>query len=121
MAATKAQNDDKMILALLSCKSVKQAAKKCGCTERTLYRRLQEPEFKARYDADRRAMFERASTGLQLYVADAIEAMGEIVADKKASQQTRLNAADAIIRNTLKLTERCDILDRLDALERRVQ
>ena len=44
--------------------------------------------------------------------------MGEIVNDKETNPQTRLNAAEAVIRNTLKLTERTDVLDRLDALER---
>ena len=38
--------------------------------------------------------------------------------DTEASQQTRVNAAEAVIRNNLKMTEQTDILTRLDELER---
>ena len=38
--------------------------------------------------------------------------------DSENSPQVRLNAADALIRNNLKLTEQTDILRRLEALER---
>ena len=58
------------------------------------------------------------AAALQTHLGAAIEAMGEIVNDKETNPQTRLNAAEAVIRNTLKLTERTDVLDRLDALER---
>ena len=43
--------------------------------------------------------------------------MEKICQDNGAAPQTRLNAADAIIRNSLKLTEQTDIWDRLAALE----
>lgn len=46
--------------------------------------------------------------------------MGEICSDTETAPQTRLNAADAIIRNTLKMTEQADILARLDELERQL-
>jgi len=44
--------------------------------------------------------------------------MGSICKDAEAAAQVRLNAADAIIRNSLKLTEQADILERLKALEK---
>ena len=46
--------------------------------------------------------------------------MGEICEDAEASPQVRLNAADAIIRNSLKLTEQNDILSRLAELEQQI-
>ena len=44
--------------------------------------------------------------------------MGTICTDPEAAPQVRLNAADAIIRNSLKLTEQTDILNRLQKLEK---
>lgn len=46
--------------------------------------------------------------------------MGQICTDEDTTAQTRLNAADAIIRNSLKLTEQNDILTRLDELEQQI-
>lgn len=43
--------------------------------------------------------------------------MGEICQNTDTAPQVRLNAADAIIRNSLKLTEQNDILARLTELE----
>ena len=41
--------------------------------------------------------------------------------DEEAPPQTRLNAADTILRNSMKLSERVDILERLDALEDKLE
>ena len=51
-------------------------------------------------------------------MTEAIGAMGEVVKDPDAPQQVKLNAAEMIMRNCMKLTEQTDILERLDALEK---
>lgn len=48
----------------------------------------------------------------------AIETMAQVMVDKDSSQQTRLNAAEAVIRNCMKLTEDVDFEERLEAIER---
>lgn len=63
-------------------------------------------------------LLERNTAALQGHLAGAIEVMGQICQDADTAPQVRLNAADAIIRNSLKLTEQNDILTRLDELER---
>ena len=70
-----------------------------------------------RYDEARRELLERNTAALQGHLAGAIEVMDEICQNTDASPQVRLNAADAIIRNSLKLTEQNDILARLTELE----
>lgn len=87
-------------------------------SESAIYARLRDTEFKARYDKARRDMLTQSAAALQTHLDAAIEAMGEIVSDKETNPQTRLNAAEAVIRNTLKLTERTDVLERLEALEK---
>lgn len=112
------KNDEIIIAALISTPTVKAAAEAAGVSESVIYTRLKNPEFKERYDKERREVLTQSAAALQTHLGAAIEAMGEIVSDKETNPQTRLNAAEAVIRNTLKLTERTDVLDRLDALER---
>lgn len=96
---------------------IRAAAEACGTSESQIYARLRIPEFKARYDEARRELLERNTAALQAHLGAAIETMGQICTDAETAPQVRLNAADAIIRNSLKLTEQADILARLAALE----
>lgn len=116
--ANNRKNDELIIAALLSSPTTRAASEACGVSESVIYARLKTPDFKERYDTARREMLAQSAAALQTHLNAAIEAMGDIVSDKDANPQTRLNAAEAVIRNTLKMTERTDILDRLDALER---
>lgn len=86
-------------------------------SETQLYARLRSPDFKSRYDEARRELLEQATAALQGHLAGAVETMGELCRNAETPAQTRLNAADSIIRNALKLVETTDILARLDELE----
>lgn len=66
-------------------------------------------------------LLERNTAALQGHLAGAIEVMGKICQDADTAPQVRLNAADAIIRNSLKLTETTDILARLCELEKQME
>lgn len=110
--------DEKIIAALIANPTIRAAAEACAISETQIYARLRIPEFKLRYDEARRELLERNTAALQARLGAAIETMGEICNDCETAPQTRLNAADAIIRNSLKLTEQFDILRRLDELEK---
>lgn len=86
-------------------------------SESQVYSRLRNPDFKARYDKARQELLDGNVRALQGHLGTAIEVMGQICTDSETPPQTRLNAADAIIRNSLKLTETVDILRRLSELE----
>ena len=92
----------------------------CGVSETQIYARWRNPEFRSRYDEARRELLERNTAALQGHLAGAIETMGQICSNTEVSPQTRLNAADAIIRNSLKLTEQNDILVRISELEKQI-
>lgn len=111
--------DEKIISALLACPTIRAAAAACGVGESQIYIKLRDPDFKARYDEARRRLLEQATTALQGHLTDAVEVMAEVMNNDSASHQVRLNAAEAVLRNTLKLTEAVDITERLAALERR--
>lgn len=118
MICLKQTKDELIITALVSNPTIKTAALACGVSESLIYRKLRDPPFREKYDKARLEMLERNTAALQGHLGTAIQAMADIVEDEKTAPQTKLNAADAIIRNSLKLTEQTDILRRLDALER---
>ena len=113
------RKDELILAALLSSPTVRAASTACGVSESQIYARLRNEGFKKKYDEARKEILEQNTAALQGHLGIAIETLVEIVKDKDASQQTRLNAAEAIIRNSLKLTEQADIIARVDALERR--
>lgn len=112
------RKDEIIIAALLSNPTVRAAAAACGVSETQIYARLRSQKFKEKYDRARHELLEQNAAALQGHVSAAIDAMGDIVNDQEAPQQVRLNAAEAIMRNSLKLTEQTEILSRLDALEK---
>ena len=108
-----------ILSALLANNTVRAASQACGVSESQIYARLRNEAYKKKYDQARKDLLEQNTAALQGHLGVAIETLAEIVQDEKASQQTRLNAAEAIIRNSLTLTKQTDIIARLDALERR--
>lgn len=112
------RKDDTLIAALLSNATVRAAAQAVGRSETQVYARLRDPLFKARYDEVRHGLLEQSTAALQGRLSAAVETMTEIMQDTDAPHQTRLNAAEAIVRNSLKLTEQTDIIERLDRLEK---
>ena len=111
------RKDEVLIAALLSNPTVRAAAKAVGRSETQVYARLRDPDFKAQYNAARHELLEQSTATLQGHLSEAVETMTAIMRDTEAPHQTRLNAAEAIMRNSLKLTEQTDIIERLDRLE----
>ena len=120
MADTKKRNDETLIAALISNPTIKAAATACGVSERYIYGRLHDPAFKEKYDAARREVLEQSTAFIQGIVSEAITKMRDVMNDPDASQQTQLNAAESILRNSLKLTEQNDILTQLAELKKAV-
>ena len=119
MSNASERKDELILSALLANNTVRAASQACGVSESQIYARLRNEAFKKKYDQARKDLLEQNTATLQGHLGVAIETLAEIVQDEKASQQTRLNAAEAIIRNSLTLTQQTDIRARLDALERR--
>lgn len=109
--------DEKIISALLSCSTNKQAAAACGITEKQLYNRMSTATLKTKLAEARARLLDGATAALQARMGEAVDTMTTVMQDPDTPAQTRLNAAEAVLRNSLKLSERGDILARLDALE----
>ncbi len=110
-------SDERLIAALLSCRTNSEAAESLGIAERTLYDRMKKPEFQEKLAEAKARLLEGATASAQGRMSEAVAVMVEIMNDKQAGSQTRLNAADAVMRNSLKLTELVDVTKRVDELE----
>lgn len=111
-----AVRDEKVIQALLTHPTKRKAAEACGISEAALYARMKKTAFKEKYDRARLDELKENSNRLQQHISGAIETMGFLATHAK-NEQTRLNAAESIIRTALKLTEQLDIIERLEQLE----
>lgn len=120
MSRSATRKDEIIIAALIGNPTVRAASKACGISETQIYARLRTPAFKKRYDDARREMLEQTTAYIQGIVGEAVQKMRSIMNDPDASQQVQLNAAEAVTRNSAKLTEQTDILAQIAELKQAV-
>lgn len=113
-------SDEKIIAALLSTTTNAEAAQAAGLSTTQLYNCMRHPDFKEKLAEARARLLDGATAALQARVGEAVAAMTAVMHDPEAPAQTRLNAAEAVLRNSLKLSERTDVLDRMDTLEKKI-
>ena len=109
--------DDKLLHALLTCGTVKEASVHLGCCQSTIYAKLKEPEFKAQFDELRQEVLKEATNALQVASLDAVAVLRELANDKGANPQSRIYACSQILAYCTKYTEQTEILERLNKLE----
>lgn len=105
------------IFALLSEPTLEDAAKQTGVQRTTLWRWLQEPDFRSSYMQARRLAVQRAIARTQAVTSEAVETLREIMSDKSAKGSERVAAAKAIIDYAFKGVELEDLAQRLEAVE----
>ena len=105
------------VAARLNARNVAEAAEACGVSESTFRRWLKADNVqRIMRDAADELVHEAVSQAAST-LTGALEVIGAVMNDGKASPQVRLNAANAAINAYLRLSERSDVLSRLDALE----
>jgi hypothetical protein len=111
--------EDALLLSLACGASVDAAARQCGLSERTAYRRLREPQFQRRLQEIRTDLVQRTAGAL---TAAALEAVRTLVDLQKptVAAPVRLGAARAILELGQKVRETADLSARLAALEARL-
>lgn len=111
------ENAARAVAARLSAKTVAEAAEACGVSESTFRRWLKADNvaemMREAVDEMVRGAVDRAVSTL----SSAVDTIADVMADEDASPQVRLNAANAAINCYLRLSERRDVLSRLEALE----
>lgn len=110
--------NEQIIAELLSSVSIRAAAKKLDLQEKTIYKRMKQPEFKKLYADARADVISQATARLQNFANQAVSCLALVMSKQEYAPQVRVNAADAILRYCLKFSEKADITDKIEALEK---
>jgi len=112
-----ARKKEEAIAALLSHRTLEDAARAVGVAPNTLLRWQQDPEFDAAFRRARRATYGQTTARLHQASSVAVSAVLKIMVDQSAPASTRLRAADIVLEHTAKAIEIEDIEARVAALE----
>ncbi len=110
--------DERLILTLAGGSTVQAASQLCEVSERTIFRRLQDPEFKRRVGLARADMVERALSHLAAGAAEAVIVLRNLLTAD--GDNIKLGAARAILEIGNRLRETVELEQRLTELEERV-
>ena len=111
----KQSNKDKALVALLGSNSIRDASKACGLSEVTIYRYLNDTDFRREYRDARRQSVENAIGQVQRLTWDAVGSLERNLHCEIPAVEVR--TAQIILENAIKGIELIDILDRLEKLE----
>jgi transposase-like protein len=109
---------EQAIAALLSHRSVEEAARAVGISANTLLRWIKEPEFEAACREARRTAFSQSIARLQDASGAAVTTVLKIMLDTNAPAGTRLRAAEVVLEQATKAIEMDDLDARVAELER---
>jgi len=105
------------IVALLTSRSIEEAARSVGIAPRTLFRWLKEPDFDAAYRVAKRAAFGQSIARLHYLTSAAVSTLGKVMFDSATPAATKARTADSILHHASKAIEIEDIETRVAALE----
>jgi hypothetical protein len=105
------------IVALLTHRTIEEAARSLNISTKTLFRWMKEPEFDAAYRAAKRAAFAQSIARLHHLSSAAVSTLGKVMLDPTTPPATRVRASDSILNHTTKAIEIEDIDARLRELE----
>lgn len=107
----------KAVSARISEPTLKRAAERCGVSPSTFRQWFKDPAARKALDEASRGLVGEASTDAAKALSDAVDTMAEIMGSTFASEQVRLNAANSLVSAYLRITERAEVLERIEALE----
>jgi len=107
---------EEAIVALLSHRSIEDAARALGIVPNTL-RWLKDKEFDAAYRAARRAALSQSIARLKQACGAAVSTLLKVMVDPDSPASTRVRAADSVLNHSAKAIEIEDIEARVAELE----
>lgn len=102
----KAISDEEIIAAILQHGTLKEAAQAVGITTRAIYDRMESREFRSLYMSAKDDIIRGAVFSINQKLAQAVETVAEIMQDTETNPAVRLQAAQTIINNAGKFSER---------------
>jgi phage terminase small subunit len=112
----KSRKREGLILNLLACKTVAEAANASGISERTALRWLADPQFKTQFQRAKSELLDRGIMELRQGATEAAEALKKIVTKGKR-EHARVSAAIGLWRLLLDAHQLQELEQRLAALE----
>jgi hypothetical protein len=109
---------DQAIIAVVSSRSMEDAAKSVGASVKTLYRWQKVPEFAEAYREARTATFRQCVARLEQASGPAVTTLRNMLVDPKAPLAVKARSAYYILDQTRKAVETEDIEARVAKLER---
>ncbi len=100
-----ARRKEEAIAALLTHRTMEEAARALNISTKTLLRWQKEPEFDAAYRAAKRAAFAQALARLHQLSSAAVSILGKVALDPETPPSTKVRAADSILNHTMKAIE----------------
>ena len=101
-----AVSDEQIIAALMSTGTYKDTAKTVGMSERNLYERMGNRDFKEQYKRAKTDVVRKAIFKLNKSISLAVDTVVKIMSDENTNPATRLQAAQTILNNANKFAER---------------
>ena len=111
------EKQERVISALLSYPTVREAAEVTGVGVSTIGNWLTQPNFKARYETARREMLDSAKNALRAASLGAVTTLAAISGDVNAKESARVSAAKSILELVLRISDTEDVLARIEKLE----
>ena len=111
-------NKEKLLVALLTSRTKKEAAAAAGISDRTMRSYFEDKELCQRYRDAFAGVVQDATRRAQQLLEPALSTLQTVMEDEEIPAQARITAAKSIIDYSLKLTEQADILEQLRELER---
>jgi len=106
------------LAALLSCRSVEEAAQKAGISSTTIFRWLRKDDaFRLEYRKGRSQLMEETLRQLQAGCNLAIETLSQVMGDCEATAASRVTAARTTLELSLRIQEHQDLAERIERLE----
>ena len=101
-----ALSDEQIIAAILTGGTFTEAAKALNVSTRTLYDRMATKDFKTLYAGAKTDIIRGAVLKINHKLTEAIDTVSDIMNDKEVNAAVRLQAAQTLISNATKFSER---------------
>lgn len=99
-------SDQQIITALMNCGTLKETASAVGISERTLYDRMNNREFRENYRRAKADVIRKSVFTMNQQIEAAVAIVVEIMCDRSVNPAIRLQAAQTILNNAGKFSER---------------
>jgi hypothetical protein len=99
------RKQEEAIAALLSHRSIEEAARAIDVAAKTLLRWQKEPEFETAYREARRRAFRQSISRLQQASSAAVSTLLKVMVDPGTPASTKVRAADSVLNHAAKAIE----------------